>query len=228
MASGGRKFDTLFEFTDFKESPGQINSSYAFWYDMGNNTTPDEFGGTFAFAFNSWMDSGYCPGACRTAYPTLLLNLANQAQIPIKTEETMTNASAVLSEKLLVPDSMFQPATSTWCYSDNYVYVVQAPYLALLYICSVSLFLLGVISVIIESRIVAPDVLGYASTVARNSRYLHLPAMAPGMSGADRVRKFGGTVVMMQDVKKDAPVGKIALGNKKQDSAPLRVDRPYR
>lgn len=140
----------------------------------------------------------------------------------------MNNASSVLGDALLIPKEMFQSVEGTWCYTAEYVYVVHAPYLVLLYVCSISLFVLGIVSVIIESRVVAPDVLGYASTVARNSRYLHLPATAPGMSGADRVRKFGGTVVMMQDVKKDAAVGKIALGNKKHDSAPLRVDRTYR
>lgn len=196
---------------------------------MANNTEPYHFADTFSFAFNSWMDAGYCPGTCRTAYPTMLLNRALELDIPLSTiEEHLNNASTILGDELLIPDEMFKSVEGTWCYTADYVYVIHVPYLVLLYICSLGLLFLGIVSVIIESRVVAPDILGYASTVARNSRYLHLPATAPGMSGADRVRKFGGTVVMMQDVKKDAAVGKIALGNKKHDSAPLRVDRTYR
>ncbi|KAL1890955.1 hypothetical protein Sste5346_007952 [Sporothrix stenoceras] len=229
LASNGRKFDTLFEFNDNIAPPGKINSSYAYWYDMANNTEPYHFADTFSYAFNSWMDAGYCPGTCRTAYPTLLLNRAMDLGIPVTTvEDHLTNASAILGDELLIPEEMFKSVEGTWCYTSDYIYVIHAPYLVLLYICSVGLLFLGIASVVIESRVVAPDILGYASTVARNSRYLHLPATAPGMSGADRVRKFGGTVVMMQDVKKDAAVGKIALGNKKHDSAPLRVDRTYR
>ncbi|CAK7212230.1 hypothetical protein SBRCBS47491_001387 [Sporothrix bragantina] len=228
LASNGQKLDTLFDFKAFNDSNPIVNPSYAHWYDMSNNTTPDSFAATFGFAFNSWMDAGYCPGACRTSYPTTLMGLAMEAGIPLETERVMANASSLLSTSLRIPESMFESSSSQWCYTANYIYVSHAPYLALLYICSIALLILGIASVIIESRVVAPDILGYASTVARNSRYLHLPATAPGMSGADRVRKFGGTVVMMQDVKKDADVGRIALGNKKEDSAKLRTDRTYR
>ncbi|CAK7234221.1 hypothetical protein SEUCBS140593_008868 [Sporothrix eucalyptigena] len=228
LASDGLKFDTLFQFDDDIPPPGHINSSYAYWYNMTNNTTPGKFGETFSLAFNTWMDTGYCPGSCRTTLPSLLLDLSQTAKIPLATEEKMANGSTILGNVLLIPASMFESSVAQWCYTENYVYVIRPAYLVLLYICSVGLLFLGIASVVIESRVVAPDILGYASTVARNSRYLHLPATTPGMSGADRVRKFGGTVVMMQDVKKDADVGKIALGNKKHDSAPLRVDRTYR
>ncbi len=76
--------------------------------------------------------------------------------------------------------------------------------------------------------LIVPDVLGYASSQARNSRYLHLPKTAVGKTGAQRAREVGGTVVMMQDVRADDKVGKIALGNKHSGAGRLRPGRLYR
>ncbi len=204
----------------------EINSTYAYWYDLSNNTAPQGFGITFGYAFNSWMDAGYCPGKCRTAYPTELVDLSGG----VNTYGADKNYNPVndLNSSLQIPTEMFKSTDATWCYTQDHVFEVHHQYLALLYTCSIILLIIGFISVFIESRIVAPDVLGYASTLARSSRYLHLPKTTAGMSAPDRLRKLGGTVVMMQDVKKDADIGKIALGNKTQDSRRLTTDRTYR
>ncbi|KAK0716359.1 hypothetical protein B0H67DRAFT_610877 [Lasiosphaeris hirsuta] len=95
--------------------------------------------------------------------------------------------------------------------------------------CVIVLFLVGVASVILESVLVAPDVLGYASTLARNSRYLHLPkTAAKPMGGPERARAIGGVKVMIQDVKPDKDVGKIALGLKHDRAEKLKPGRLYR
>ncbi|KAH8668960.1 hypothetical protein BX600DRAFT_461031 [Xylariales sp. PMI_506] len=77
---------------------------------------------------------------------------------------------------------------------------------------------------------IAPDVLGYVSTVARNSRYLHLPKskLNSAMSGGERAKVLGSTKVMMQDVKAGADVGKIALGLKHENAQKLKPGRMYR
>ncbi|KAK0620831.1 hypothetical protein B0T14DRAFT_522226 [Immersiella caudata] len=91
------------------------------------------------------------------------------------------------------------------------------------------LLLVGIASVVLEGMLIAPDVLGYASTLARNSRYLHLPkTAAKPMSGPERARAIGGVKVMIQDVKPDKDVGKIALGLKHDRAEPLKPGRLYR
>ena len=114
-------------------------------------------------------------------------------------------------------------------YSTVQVYVINAAWLAVLFVCSGILLLVGVASVIIESRIVAPNTLGYVSTTVRNSRYLHLPRPVPGtMSGSERARANGEVVVMMQDVRGGQDVGKIALGLKHDKAEKVRPGRLYR
>jgi hypothetical protein len=95
-------------------------------------------------------------------------------------------------------------------------------------VCTAILLLAGIFSVVIESMTVAPDVLGYVSTVARNSKYLHLPATNSAMSGGERARKIGQVEVMIQDVKSKSGVGRIVLGMKHEKAERLRADRLYR
>ena len=91
------------------------------------------------------------------------------------------------------------------------------------------LLIVGIASVVLEGMLIAPDVLGYASTLARNSRYLHLPkTAAKPMSGPERARAIGGVKVMIQDVKPDKDVGKIALGLKHDRAEALKPGRLYR
>jgi hypothetical protein len=98
-----------------------------------------------------------------------------------------------------------------------------------LYITSaVILLAAGVGCLYFESMSVAPDVLGYVNTAARNSRYLHLPKYTSAMSGGERAARLGHFEVMMQDVKADSEIGKIALGMKHEGAERLRPDRLYR
>ena len=91
------------------------------------------------------------------------------------------------------------------------------------------LLVIGIASIVLESFLIAPDVLGYASTLARNNRYLHLPkTAAKPMSGPERARAIGGVSVMIQDVKPDKPVGKIALGLHHDRAEKLVPGRLYR
>ena len=98
-----------------------------------------------------------------------------------------------------------------------------------LFVCSIILLVVGAFSVWLESRLVAPDVLGYVSTTVRNSKFLKLPEkVSSGMSGAERAFELRKYEVMMQDVKKDANRGKIALGVKHEGAEPLKRGRIYR
>ncbi|SCO88779.1 uncharacterized protein FRV6_12906 [Fusarium oxysporum] len=97
-------------------------------------------------------------------------------------------------------------------------------------ICVALLVLASCFSVVIWSITVAPDVLGYSSSLVRNSKYLHLPKhkLNSGMSGSERLRVLEGIEVMMQNVKANADVDRIALGLKHDKAEPLRKGRLYR
>jgi hypothetical protein len=121
-------------------------------------------------------------------------------------------------------------ATASHTFTQDLVFDVDHTWASITLAGSIFLLLIGVLSVLLESVLVAPDTLGYVSSVARNSRYLHLPKRKVGgaMSGADRARALRDVQVMMQDVKSDAEVGKIALGMKTDKAVRLVNGRVYR
>lgn len=123
---------------------------------------------------------------------------------------------------------LFIPVNATRQFSGRQVYLLSIPWTIAFLISTVLLLVAGIISVIVESITVAPDTLGYVSTVARNSRYLHVKPTSGAMTGAERARKLANTKVMMQDVKANADVGKIALGLKSEKAVQLQANRLYR
>lgn len=153
--------------------------------------------------FNTWVGIGFCP-LCSPM-------------------ESWAEFQYTDLEELFVNKTDIQ-----WWYTGDEVYIISTTFVAVYFVCAALLLVAGVVSTIIEGRLVVPDVLGYASSSARNSRYLTLPKTGSSLSGAERVRKVGDTVVMMQDVKAVADVGRIALGNKHDNATRLRPGRLYR
>lgn len=170
--------------------------------NLSQNVEPDEFAKRFAYLFNTWVHLGYCP-TCLT--------------IPDTESMAYNNLT-----------SFYRRATSTRTWSSDVVYTINWPWLSVFIACTAGLLVTGIASVVVESKTVAPDILGYVSTVARNSRYLHLPKTNSAMSGGQRARALGGVEVMMQDVQAQADVGKIALGLKHEKSKRLEPGRLYR
>jgi hypothetical protein len=166
-----------------------------------------DFTQNLAYLFNTWVGLGYCP-ECLTI-------------------DAYTNPLEAQTPEI---QRLFAPVTAQHTFTDDVVFVVDPKWLVVLFVCTLLLQLLGLASVIVESRVVAPDVLGYVSTVARNSRYINVPKakLNGAMSGSERARTLGGTEVMMQDVKAGAEVGKIALGVKHDKAERLRPGRIYR
>ncbi|KAE9368028.1 hypothetical protein N431DRAFT_445092 [Stipitochalara longipes BDJ] len=113
--------------------------------------------------------------------------------------------------------------------SDVYptIYGIHRPWLWVYICCAMVLLLIGILGIFVESITIAPDILGFASSVARHSRYVKLPKVDGTMSGAERARLMGDSMVMMQDVKPDAPVGKIVLGTVNPGAHRLTKERSY-
>ncbi|KAH8668384.1 hypothetical protein BX600DRAFT_434925 [Xylariales sp. PMI_506] len=155
--------------------------------------------------FNTWVNLGYCP-SCNPyrSWTDVLSSGRGDAAL-------FTNQSKV-----------------EWWYTGDHVYTVDPIYVGIYFVCAGILLVAGIFSTVIDGLLVVPDVLGYASSAARNSRYLHLPKTSSKMSAPQRVREIGSTVVMMQDVKSNADIGRIALGNKHENATKLRAGRVYR
>lgn len=171
--------------------------------DLASNTTSELFASNFGYLFNTWVGVGYCP------------------QCSSITTLQKFNDSPPETQQLYVP--VYADRSS-----GKQVFKLSWPWSIAFLVSTVLLLLAGIISVVIESITVAPDTLGYVSTVARNSRYLHVKPTSGAMTGAERARKLADTKVMMQDVKAHADVGKIALGLKSDKAVQLQANRLYR
>ncbi|KAK0747032.1 hypothetical protein B0T18DRAFT_447398 [Schizothecium vesticola] len=72
-----------------------------------------------------------------------------------------------------------------------------------------------------------PDILGFVSTMARDSPHVHVAAGGSALDGADRARLLKGLRVQLQDVQGEEELGKMAFVSPQGRPKPLRVDRLY-
>lgn len=99
-------------------------------------------------------------------------------------------------------------------------------FIAIFEFCALVLLLLGLAGILLESRTIAPDVLGWVSNLSRQSRYVKLPKVEGEdgvMSGAERARRLAETRVMMQEIR-----GRIVLGSVTEGAARLEKGKVYR
>ncbi|KAB5518905.1 hypothetical protein GE09DRAFT_506976 [Coniochaeta sp. 2T2.1] len=172
-----------------------------FSFNLSSLSTPEQFSRRVSYLFNTWMDLG------------------NSVDYMTYTKKTDIQPGQ---------ETEFVKVDATHVYTNGRVYFISIGWVIGYFLCAGMLLVAGTASVIVESMTVAPDILGYVSTVARNSKYLQLPKTNSAMNGGERARVLGGTNVMMQDVKAKADVGRIALGLKHVNAQPLRPGRLYR
>jgi hypothetical protein len=172
-------------------------------FNLSKTASVNDFEWYMSYAFNTWVNLGYCP------------------------ECVDFNSTGWLDQ---FPDRipLYANATSNRTSSDIFVYKIDRGWVACYMLCSLLLLLASIATVLLETFLVIPDIFGYASTMARESRYLHLPKTSSAMNGADRARMIGGVEVMLQDVRADAEVGRIALGMKHKGAHRLEANRLYR
>jgi len=123
----------------------------------------------------------------------------------------------------------------------NAKYVVHWQWLTVLICSCILLLVFGVTGIILDTRTIGPDILGFASSMTRDNRYIKLEDEAikigdEAVEGGSSAKSGYQTIydlkyhrVMLQDVHGDADVGKVALGSVGlQHGKPLSKDRLYR
>jgi hypothetical protein len=96
------------------------------------------------------------------------------------------------------------------------IYAIDDGWFAGLILCSCVLLLVAIAGVIWEYVTVAPDILGFANSLVRQSKRVPAPSMAA--SGQERARMLKEMRVQMQDIRPKAEVGKIALAKVSDDA----------
>jgi len=185
--------------------------------------TPENFEHLFGMLFNTFIHLAHCV-ECVTISSLELINpvLAGQ-EIQVNPDQPSRITSLYRP-----PPSVDEKAKHSVTL-PGFVFKLDWRWVSVLLVSVIFLLIIGIASIILESFLIAPDVLGYASSLARNNRYLHLPKTAANpMSGPERARTLGGVSVMIQDVKPDKTVGKIALGLHHDRAEKLKPGRLYR
>lgn len=107
-------------------------------------------------------------------------------------------------------------------------YALNIPWLVTFFVCTTILVLAALANARWEHHTVGPDILGFASSIVRQSKYVAVEKGPSTESGAERAKRLREHKVMMQDVKPNAAVGKIALGTCMETTVPLKPTKLYR
>jgi len=158
------------------------------------------------------------------AFPSRLALLVNTFwQLGYAPEYQTGNFSANNTDS--IPSLLANPSR----YTTPPRYNTSTLWLVIYMFCSAFLFFVGVSGLIVESVTVSPDILGFASSLAKPSKYLKLPEELDGtVGGAERARILENLRVMIQDVNPNGKVGMIGLGNVTENSHRLDPNRLYR
>jgi hypothetical protein len=112
------------------------------------------------------------------------------------------------------------------------VYRVNAPWAALLVICSTVLLLLSIFGLFVQSCTVAPDIFNHASSLTRVNLQAKAPDGGPGLDGADRAHLLQKMRVRLGNTDSQAETEYVAFRDAVGDGdcreGKIRTDRRYR
>lgn len=98
-------------------------------------------------------------------------------------------------------------------------------WIGLCFLSSLILLICGVLSAVLTRLSAGPDILGYASTLIRDSRYIDTPHEVGRIEGADVSRKMGGLRIRYGLVR-ESPEGQMRSGvGLQEETQPLKLHR---
>jgi len=172
-----------------------------------------EFTNTLTMLVNAYWQVGFTYG---------ILNSATQSELTEAAVLNIANATVHVWE-----------GTAT--------YKVGWLWFSIVLIACVLLIVFGVTGIILDSRTMGPDIIGFASSLTRDNRYIKMAEEdvenfgdleaegASSKNAYERIRDMKHHKVMLQDVRGHEEVGKVALGSYGvRNGKPLQRDRLYR
>jgi hypothetical protein len=130
-----------------------------------------------------------------------------------------------------VVDSSFDNITTASTVSVNHVrYVCQWGWWVIFVLACLVMLVVACIGAILNRQTKGPDILGYVSTLTRDTPYVNIPEGGSGLDGSDRARLLKELRVQMRDVRPDDNVGYLAFSShQEQDEARLKItERTYK
>ncbi|KAK7513644.1 hypothetical protein IWZ03DRAFT_443995 [Phyllosticta citriasiana] len=144
------------------------------------------------------------------------------------------NTTTFLGTNLGVPsptDSKFShwgTTTGNWTTPTPQTYSISKIWMSLYVIATAILSACALITIILQSRTRAPDILSSVSSLTRDSPYfVAVPRGGSGLEGSERARLLKDIWVRIQDVQPENQVGKIAFSDNQELVASLKWNRSY-
>ncbi len=191
-------------FLNGRDQPFSDSSSIANWTKI----TEEVFSARFSQLLNTfWL-------ASQSTY-----TIIDQGGANISSFYNLTTEQPTLGYRMATADIL----ETRPVYQANFVWV------ALLLVVSLVLFLCALASLVTRLLILAPDMLGFVSTLTKDNALFQehdVMALSSTLSGQDRARKLRHLRVMIADVRPEDEIGHIALAPvEKEDSERERQTR---
>lgn len=90
-------------------------------------------------------------------------------------------------------------------------YIISMPWLIVDYISCIVLLACSVVAVVLRQRTLAPDILGYVSSLTRDNPNIQLPDGGSILPGLERARKLKHVRVQFADTRQEGGVGRVGL-----------------
>lgn len=110
-----------------------------------------------------------------------------------------------------VYDSIFPMAVRADISHTVHIYNCHIWWLVLLVVASTLLFLVGLIGAVLRWRTLAPDILGYASTLVRDNPYVPAGITSSATDGFQTTRDLADMKIWLADVRPDDKYGHVAV-----------------
>jgi hypothetical protein len=123
-------------------------------------------------------------------------------------------------------DETWSNTTGMWTEFTAPVYQINRVWFLLYIISATMLSLAALMNIVTRILTHVPDFLASVSALTRDSTFIQLPTPASTMDGSERARLLRDTWVMIQDVRPDEKVGRIALSDA-EGAVSLLKDRQY-
>lgn len=148
--------------------------------------------------------------------------------------EISDHSTTNLSSLTVGRDSGDYQIVNTTVIEQHSVYKANYVWITVLLVTSMILLVCTLASLLLRLITIAPDILGYVSSLTRDSPYFEtLQSGGSVLSGEERARKLRDVKVQIADVNPEAKVGHVAfvkaetLQGEKQEYARLRRGRNY-
>ncbi|KAK0708420.1 hypothetical protein B0H67DRAFT_590240 [Lasiosphaeris hirsuta] len=128
-----------------------------------------------------------------------------------------------------VVDGTFRNITTASTVSTNRVlYACQWAWWAVFVVACLVMFVVACIGALLNWRTEAPDILGYVSTMTRDSPHVSVPEGGSALDGTDRARLLKELRVQLQDVRPRDGVGYLAVASLEGPAKLPVADRMYK